>query len=301
MVNEITKIVGTFILIVMLVLPATATAVADVCAYPDSDLNDDGSVNVDWGGASIYQSSCNSQSSSSSLLGYNILVTGDPANMYMKYTETRLTALGADVTQVNASDLTSTMLSQYTVVWIALGGTNSVDTAGKSDIIRNYVYEGGGLIVEQPNIVGAPQCLPYEFQIKSTFTEKQVTCIRTIFDSTHCLMEGLENEQTPPAYDTVGTIAPEWTVLVNGGISNPTLSIANYGTGRVIVELGNTNLINHSCYCGVCQDDIMIERMVEWADHGCEHIVPEFGSNAMAMILLLITPFLYLVVSKRGH
>jgi len=200
--------------------------------------------------------------SSTVLRGYNVLVTGES---YIGPTATRIKGLGASVTEAAPSTLTKEMLAQYNVVWISLEGTDDVDNAGKADIIKSYVYNGGGLILEQPNIVITPLCLPYEFMIVDNSYQNE--CTGTILVPDHYLTQGLtiKDNEIPATYDEVGTIGPEWTVLAIDGDTtdpDPKLSVASYGAGKIIVELGNTS--TYDCMCGVCMKDIMIERMIKW-------------------------------------
>ncbi|MHC4455702.1 MAG: hypothetical protein ACYS0I_01220 [Planctomycetota bacterium] len=206
--------------------------------------------------------------SSTVLSGYNVLVTGDED--YIGKAATRIRNLGASVTEAAASTLTSGMLAQYDVVWISLSGADDVDNAGKADIVKSYVYNGGGLILEQPNVVMTPQCLPYAFPIVDRWYYN--SCTGTILVPDHYLTEGLtiEDNEIPATGDEAGTIGPEWLVLAIDGDTtdpDPKLSVACYGTGRIIVELGATT--TRSCVCGVCMEDVMIERMITWVATTC--------------------------------
>ena len=201
------------------------------------------------------------------LSGYDVLVTGEPG--LMQSTATRIGDLGASVYTADPSTLTSSMLAEYCVVWISMGGADNVDDAGKAGIVKSYVYNGGGLILEQPNEVMTPQCLPYAFPIVDIWYYNE--CTGTVLDPNHYLTQGLtiEANEIPPTYDEVGTIGSEWTVLAIDDDGDPKLSVARYGAGRIIVELGNTG--TGSCVCGECMKDVMIERMIKWA---CIHAIP---------------------------
>jgi hypothetical protein len=247
------KIIAATMMITVAIMPFSVASGEDA----DCDGADD----------ALAMSICSTESSTV-LSGYNVLVTGQTG--YMAAAATRISNLGASVTEAEPSTLTLDMLVLYDVVWISCDGADDVDNAGKADIVKSYVYNGGGLILEQPNQVITPQCLPYAFPIISISYENP--CTGTILVPDHYLTQGLtiEDNEIPLTGDEVGSIGPEWAVLAIDGDTtdpDPKLSVACYGVGRIIVELGLTS--TGTCVCGDCMKDIMIDRMITWAAEPC--------------------------------
>ena len=196
--------------------------------------------------------------------GYRVLVT--PLSNDARNVATRLSNLGATVGVVNPIYLTSELLYKYDILWIAAGGAAEVASAGKVDVVKDYVKSCGGLIVEQPNVPGKVEVLPYQFCIETGGYGDP--CVRVVRNPNHFLTEGLSAEDLPGCFDKVESIGPEWEVLVEGPYGYPSLSVATYGSGRIVVELGKTGLTTMVCTCFVCMEDIMLERMVKWAAAG---------------------------------
>ena len=147
-VKKHTKIIAVAVMISAALLPASAAL--------SQDLDEDGADDA-------MAESASSSISSMVLSGYSVLVTG----YVTEHTAARISALGASVTEAYPPALTAGILAQHDVVWISLASAIDVDKAGKSDIVKSYVYGGGGLILEQPNRDMTPKCLPYTFRIAS--------------------------------------------------------------------------------------------------------------------------------------
>lgn len=215
-----------------------------------SDKKSDGSTDENISVPAKYEQTLN---------GYKVLVVGD--NYYRPRAAYRISALGATVSEAEPAALTQTMLDANDILWVALANADDVNEAGKTSIIRNWISSGHGMIVEQPNQVGPVYLLPYTFTISDIWYTGQ--CTRNVIDPTHPITNGIAPNDLPACYDTVGSIGSEWKVLVRDGTNDPSLSVANYGNGRIIVELDNTG--PGTCVCGICQTDIAIERMIKWA------------------------------------
>ncbi len=99
----------------------------------------------------------------SSLAGYNIAVVN--AGGYPSDLKCQLEAWGATVDLINVPAITEPLLSSYDLVWIPYGAAGAVDAGGKAAAILSYVQNGGGEILDQPDQVMTPQCLPYAWQI----------------------------------------------------------------------------------------------------------------------------------------
>lgn len=195
------------------------------------------------------------------LSGYNVLVVGVDA--YRNYAAQRITALGGKVTEVDPSNLNQQFLDANDVLWVSLGSSSNAVLNSKTSLIRDWVAAGHGLIVEQPNVAGKIALLPYTFVISSASYSGE--CVRNVIDTTHPITNGVAPNDLPACYDTADpNIGPEWKILVKDGNNNPSLVVANYQKGKIIVELGNTHS-SSSCVCGICQTDIAIERMIKWA------------------------------------
>lgn len=226
---------------------------------------------IDGGGAQGRQFRGSKESTSGdgprNLIGRTILVVGKSTDMYYAAAaQETLSSLGASATLVDETALTAPLLDGYDVVWIALGVARTVYLAGKADIVKSYIHDGGGLIVEQPNEVGWVPVLPYDFHVADSWYSAE--CQHNVLQPSHEIVEGLSDYQLLHCYDTVDIIGAEWEVLVQDGDGDPSLSVATYGDGRVIIELGVT-FPDPICHCitgsdDICMADIMIERMVDW-------------------------------------
>jgi hypothetical protein len=154
-----------------------------------------------------------SSETSGKLISQTVLVVGKSGNMhYAEDAQEVLSSLGASATLVDETALTGVLLDGYDVVWIATGVAKTVYLAGKADIVKSYVNDGGGLIVEQPNEVGWVLVLPYDFRIVDYFYSGE--CEHNVLQPTHEIVEGLSDDELLGCYDTVDTIGPEWEVLV---------------------------------------------------------------------------------------
>ena len=213
----------------------------------------------------------------SRLAGYNIAVVNagyDPGQV-----ELQLEAWGATVDLINVPDITESLLSMnYDLVWIGYLAAGAVDTGGKAPEILSYVRKGGGEILAQPGEVMTPQCLPYTWQIVDA-RWVEPPCAATIVAPTHKLTAGLTLDDMPDCFDDVGTVAPEYTILAQSGAGDASFGCANYGKGRVIVEmdcpLGPS--IGDVCGDSPSLSEAMVTRMVEWVSQG----VPCYAETAV--------------------
>ncbi len=75
----------------------------------------------------------------------------------------------------------------------------------------------------------------------------------------------------PDAFDRSGTVNPAYTILALSGESEPTFGCANYGRGRVIVEMDAPLGCGICDVCGDCPSlsEAMVTRMVEWVSNPC--------------------------------
>jgi hypothetical protein len=239
------------ICLISLTLVVSPTAMAD-------DLNNDGAdddivANLDSLSAVA--------AASAQLDGYSVLVVGFVVNGSKAVS--RLSALGATASLVNPRSITPELLRGHDLLWIALEAAPAFLYLheGQTSAVQSYIFNGGGLILEQPNVEGNIVVLPYTFTISDRSYSGE--CTRNVQQPRHELIAGVASSDLPACYDTVGRIGAEWEVLVVDGTGDPNLSVASYGAGRMIVELGNTST-GPPCICGACMSDIMIERMVTW-------------------------------------
>jgi hypothetical protein len=119
-----------------------------------------------------------------------------------------------------------------------------------SDYI-SYVEAGGGLILfGEPNPPwDAPSTtitwVPYHLALSPLpTTESLYGDCSVVINSGHCVTEGYPyNADVGFPCDTVVEIGPEWTVLARGETTQtPSLMVADYGQGHVLVNLTNIGL-----------------------------------------------------------
>ena len=228
------------------------TAIAMICAAPlwAADNNNDG---IDDDIAIIVQSAAADEGDIA------IVDTGD-AGSYIE----RLTAIGYPVDTIGMdSDLE--MLLEYSLVILPVSHASAATYANFDGLAADYIEYvslGGGLWVGQPNPYQMPgdtadiTWVPYALTLHNAYNLDD--CPTVIVDPSHCITEGLPNTQFSFAGDTVLEMGPEWQVLTEGFASGmPSVFVATYGDGRILVELGHPSL---GALCP--PDDAALERYV---------------------------------------
>lgn len=151
----------------------------------------------------------------------------------------RLRSLGHDVTRIVASQLALASLLDFDALVIAYTGTGLI--AEYRDDIQAFVESGHGLLVHQPNHVGALDYCPIGFNVDilGTLWCDAGFAVR-IEQPAHPLVAGLTEDDLSGAFDTVGALGPAWTVLAtNAGCGDPALAAGVAGAGRLLFETGN--------------------------------------------------------------
>jgi len=252
--NENKKAIGIILAATILISVFVAIALA-------VSANESGIASIDTTTVKVPETS-------RSLAEYDIAVVN--AGSYPLDLRDQLVAWGATVDLINVPDITASLLSSYDLVWIPCGAAGAVDAGGKAAVILSYVQNGGGEILTQPDQVMTPQCLPYTWQITDVWWEEP-PCAATIVDTTHKLTAGLIVDDMPDCFDDVGTVASEYTILALSGAGDPSFGCANYGKGRVIVEMDCPLGPGIGDVCGDCPSlsEAMVTRMVEWVSVPC--------------------------------
>jgi hypothetical protein len=155
----------------------------------------------------------------------------------------RLRALGYDITVVDAApQLALANLLEYGTLVIAYTGPGFL--AGRQPDIEAFVDQGGGLLVHQPNDVGALDYVPHGFDVTIA---NEVWCapnsyFASIVDSQHPITSGCTDADLSGAFDTVGSLGPNFHVLAqNNACGDPALAVGLAGIGRVAFDTGNGN------------------------------------------------------------
>ncbi len=159
----------------------------------------------------------------------------------------RLQSLGYLVTQTSdPAMLGASNLSQYRVLVVAYTGPGVIGAA-QADIAA-YVSGGHGLLIHQPNHVGAIDYAPPGFGVQidhvywcgidggSSFYNP------TIVNPGHPITGGLADADLSGDFDLVGPYGPAYTVLArNLDCTNSTMALGagSIGEGHVVFETGN--------------------------------------------------------------
>lgn len=173
----------------------------------------------------------------------------------------RVASLGYDCLLLSQPMLTAS--EEVDVLYVTTGSAFLL--ASQSAEILDFVRAGGGLIIEQPNVVGPVPILPPELSIS-------VSSIQT-FDPRVCLTEcGLSHEITAGLspgdlsgnMDTVfmADVSPGYQVLAVSASDQRlvALAVAVYGKGRIVFLTGN--LHPWSVMPG---SNEFLRRLIDWA------------------------------------
>jgi hypothetical protein len=153
----------------------------------------------------------------------------------------RFTGLGFNVTvSTNPGDLTASNLSNYSILVIAYVGPGFI--GGAQQVIQNYVQAGHGLLIHQPNAIGAIDYAPFNFGVN---TLNQFWCNfpgpaqATIVDASHPITAGLTDADLSGAFDD-SALDPGYHVLATSvACGGPALAEGTFGSGRIVYDTGN--------------------------------------------------------------
>lgn len=254
-------------------------------------ISDDGSSGFDESLGGVEADS----NGASPLSGYRIAIPNAGNSLWL---EDALFALGAQAELIPISELTVERLENFHLLWIPVGAAFHVDNGGKASVVLNYVQNGGGLILSQPNTAMTPQCLPYTFQILNAFwvgwPDPVPPAAATIADPNHCLTTGLTLDDMPDCFDDVGTVDPRWHILAYSGSGDPTLAYTTFGSGRVIVEMDAPLSILFGDITGdnPSLSDDMVERLVRCVARK----LPVGGEIIPANTMMTIAPIIASII-----
>jgi hypothetical protein len=195
--------------------------------YVDSN----GSI-IDYQGSSLeptYQSDSNI-----SILVFNPL--GDVPN--------RLRGLGYNVTETsNPADLNRANLQNFDVLWISAATVPSFYSSQNAEIQAWVNNDGGGLIVNQPNIIAIVSVFPpgYDVSIFDIYWPGDTRT--TIVDHSHPITQGLVDDDLSANLDWVRSqdIGANWNTLAVD-LETPddiALLAGEYGDGKLVFNTGN--------------------------------------------------------------
>lgn len=174
-------------------------------------------------------------------------------------------------------DMTDVQLAGLDVVVLPTQFGEHEQLAGRADLLKRYVKQGGGLLVCQPNIDGKMPILPYPITFINTYTRGDKPMAQ---QSDHPLVKGLTPAQLTFPADRVKDADPRYEVLVIGSISkSPSLLVTEYGAGRIVIQTAAENDRSNTPFA-----DALLVRMIEWlAD---QRIEPSEASRRAAEALL---------------
>ena len=183
----------------------------------------------------------------------------------------RLNLLGYDVVHwENASEVNAGSLASIDTLFVHTGAAGTLSS--RKALIADWVYQGNGLIVEQPNQVGPVEVMPpgldvsvwsdgYEGSHSGPDSYRSVEL--TQLGATHPLTAGLTADDICQNMDLVlsSDISPALDVLAvqTSNHDYVALAIGDYGSGRVVFETGQTAKGAFSP-----GSDRYIQQMVEW-------------------------------------
>ena len=177
----------------------------------------------------------------------------------------RLLDLGYPVTTIPVSSgLDVLVIYSLVILPVSHGDAQNYSTfEGLASDYHMYVNTGGGLWVGQPNPYGMPgnqatiTWVPYALTLHNGYQSED--CPPVIVDSDHCITTGLAGTQFSFPGDEVLDMGSEWHVVVEGGSTGrPGVMVAEYGSGKILVELGHPS---NAAGCPI--DDAALERYVE--------------------------------------
>jgi hypothetical protein len=158
----------------------------------------------------------------------------------------RFQALGLSVTQTtNTADLSAGNLANYDVLIVAYTGPGSI--GANQAAIANFVAADNGLLIHQPNIIGAIDYAPAGCGVTIVSECWCGDCNTTNFAGTivngaHPITSGLGDADLSGDFDNAANLGANYSVLArNTACASPSLAAASFGTGRVVFETGNAS------------------------------------------------------------
>lgn len=196
----------------------------------------------------------------------------------------RLSSLNYDVhVLTSASLLTANSLSSFDVLYVA--NKYAGELSDQAAVIANWVAQGNGLIVEQPNVEGPVGIMPPGLSVSvlsrsydgsGSMPDPVRRVALTSAGLVHPVTVGLTTQDLCDNADKVliSDISPAFDIL---GVqaTNPTLvaiATSDYGAGRVVFHTGNINPLAFRP-----GSDLYVRQMIDWA------AIPEPESFALVV------------------
>lgn len=177
----------------------------------------------------------------------------------------RLEKFGLDITLLDPS-ANYQEFSKYNVIYLP-SGWGSIDPTLElyPSYLIKYVENGGGLLVEQPDSKNkfTPGFLPFTISFdRSKITPSDWPLV--IVDNSYSITRGLGADELPGPMDCA-SFDSAYGALVKGGATGCTsLAITSYGSGRILVSLGNISPSMASNNLPMISDTAIC-RMFGWA------------------------------------
>jgi hypothetical protein len=176
----------------------------------------------------------------------------------------RLSGLGFDAEWIGASS-DYTVFSQYDVVYLPIGWAfQNPMIESRAQQYKRFVEEGGGLVVEQPNYASTltPDLLPYKLTFKLKRYDANEWPPRIINNDE--IIKDVPATELPGPGNEISTRDENWTILTAAAQSNsPTLLIASYGRGRMVVVATSVSELDDVRYR---LGDTLIKNMLLWVN-----------------------------------
>lgn len=157
-------------------------------------------------------------------------------------------------------------LKKYEIIYLPSGWASIASKVQhQSDGYIEYVKNGGGLLVEQPNSNErfTPTILPFQITFISSKYQNDDWPPK-IINPNHFITQGLTGDNMPGPLDQIrgSDIDEQYKILVVGKTTlSPSLVIANYEQGRILISAGNASLSSNVPY--KISDEVLI-RMIDW-------------------------------------
>ena len=156
-----------------------------------------------------------------------------------------LQSVGVTVTSMelgNPPDINT--IKAYSILWIH--GSEVTFPSALIKQIRDWVYAGGALVVQQPNSLGPVTFFPPGYEVEVTNDVGNGLSWEmspTAAAATHGITKGLTGVQMGTALDVIpiNSVGAQWTVLARGkqDASFVGLLAAGYGKGRLVFTAGS--------------------------------------------------------------
>ncbi len=199
----------------------------------------------------------------------------------------RLTGLGHTVVQAMVPEALSLVTLQgFDVLWLT-AATDSIFPSATA--VRRFIWEGGGLVIEQAQISGVPSFLPSGYGLSSLVAPPagdNGNLAFTLAGGTDPLSQGLSVADLPTNFDStfVSGSGARWSWLATRADDTDigVLATAALGAGRLVYHSGNlgTRIIPGARR----GSDVFVERVLESAASGglafsCPWMIPQGGRS----------------------